>query len=251
MDNRVRNRLQKHLRIPVLAILLAVTGFSRGLAQEGTDTGPDSMKEMMSDTLRHKSDSLALEKISKAVKDSLKTEQRRRKPSRMEKYGLESHSPRKATLYSAILPGLGQIYNRRYVRASLVYAGLATFIYFIDYNDDLYQQYKQAYIDITDDDPTSTSYEDLNIDGQWDFTNSSHVTQFTTRLERAKDSSRRYRDLCIIGTAAFYALNIIEATVDAHFFDFDISDDLSFNWMPQPVRYMDQTLVGFQCVIRF
>ncbi|MDD4191653.1 MAG: DUF5683 domain-containing protein [Mangrovibacterium sp.] len=163
----------------------------------------------------------------------------------------KAHSPRKATIFSAVLPGLGQIYNRKYWKVPLVYIGFASLIYSIDWNNDYYVLYKQAYVDIVDDNPNSNSFKELDIEGHWDFDNPSQVQQFTTRLERAKESSRRYRDLCIVGAAAFYALNIIDATVDAHFFNFDIGDDLTMKWVPQPVYAMNQPLMGFHCVISF
>lgn len=161
------------------------------------------------------------------------------------------HSPKKATIYSAVFPGLGQIYNRKYWKVPLVYIGFASLIYSIDWNNDYYVQYRQAYIDISDDDPTSNSFKDLDIEGSWNFDDPSQLEQFKTRLENAKEQTRRYRDLCIIGTAAFYAINIIDASVDAHFFNFDISDDLTINWMPQPMYAMDQPLMGIHFAIKF
>lgn len=157
------------------------------------------------------------------------------------------HSARKATIYSAILPGMGQVYNKKYWKVPLIYIGFGAFAYFIDWNNDQYVLYRQAYADIVDDDPNTNSFEDLNFEGRWD----GQLQQFTTALQRAKDYSRRNRDLVIISTAAFYALNMIDASVDAHFFDFDISDDLTMRWMPGPVYCMDQKLVGIHCWIRF
>ena len=160
-----------------------------------------------------------------------------------------AHSPRRASIYAAIMPGLGQLYNKNYFKASLVYAGLGTFVYFVNWNNNEYVKYKQAFIDISDDDPSSRSYENLGLEGRWDLTNPGHVSMLTTRLEAMKEYTRRNRDLCIIGTAAFYTISIIEATVSAHFFNFDISDDLSFNWMVQPMKCMDQSMIGINCVI--
>jgi hypothetical protein len=161
------------------------------------------------------------------------------------------HSPRKATIYSAVLPGMGQIYNKKYWKVPLVYIGFGTLGYFIDWNNDQYMQYRKAYSDIVDDDPNTNSFEGLNFEGRWDLNNSSQRSQFTDALKRAKDYSRRNRDLVIISTAAFYAINIIDASVDAHFFDFDISDDLTFQWVPGPVYCLDQKLIGIHCRIRF
>lgn len=211
------------LKVMIIAILTALTGFdASGQESAGKDTVATG--------------STVIDTVT--AKTPVKPEQ-------------QVHSPRKATIYAAILPGLGQIYNKKYWKVPFVYIGFASLIYTIDWNNDYYVLYRQAYADIIDDDPTSNSFKDLDIEGSWDFDNPSQVQQFTTRLEKAKESSRRYRDLCIIGTAAFYAISIIDATVDAHLFNFDISDDLTMKWIPQPVYAMDQPLMGVHCVIRF
>ncbi len=162
-----------------------------------------------------------------------------------------AHSPRKATIYSAVLPGLGQIYNKKYWKVPLIYGGFIGFGYAIKWNNDYYVLYKQAYSDIIDKDPNTDSYVDLDIEGVWDFSKPSVIQQFTTRLKSAKDAAQRNRDLTIIFTAAFYALNIIDATVDAHFFNFDISDDLTFNWAPGPVYCAGKSMPGVNVSIRF
>ncbi len=185
------------------------------------------------------------------AQERIKTDNKEAKTDSVSVSTKQEHSPRKATIYSAVLPGLGQIYNKKYWKVPIIYAGLATLIYCIDWNNDYYVKYKKAYSDITDSDPTTNSFKDLDIEGSWDFTNSSQVQQFTERLDNAMTSARRYRDLCIIGTAALYALNIIDASVDAHFFNFNLNDDLTVNWTPQPVMCMNQRLVGINCIIRF
>jgi len=159
------------------------------------------------------------------------------------------HSPRKATIYSAVLPGLGQIYNRKYWKVPIVYGGFVTLGYFINFNNELYVKYKQAYSDIIDTDPNTNSFTKLNINPA--LYGPAKITQFTETLRRAKDGSRRNRDLVVIGTAVFYALNIIDASVDAHFFNFDISDDLTINWVPGPIMCMDQKLIGLHCRFTF
>jgi len=161
------------------------------------------------------------------------------------------HSPRKATIYSAVFPGLGQIYNKKYWKLPLIYGGFAALIYSVNWNNKYYQKYKTAYSDIIDSDPTTKSYEDLDIEGSWDFSDASEVEQFTTRLSTAKESSLRYRNLCIIGTVALYAANIMDAAVDANFFNFNISEDLTINWAPQSSLCMNREMFGFQCVLKF
>lgn len=159
------------------------------------------------------------------------------------------HSPRRATIYSAVLPGLGQIYNRKYWKLPIVYGGFVTLGYFINFNNELYVKYKQAYSDIIDTDPNTNSFKELNVNPI--FFEADKISQLTERLRIAKDGSRRNRDLVVIGTAVFYALNIIDASVDAHFFNFDISDDLTINWVPGPIICMDQKLIGLHCRFTF
>lgn len=165
------------------------------------------------------------------------------------KKAIVEHSPRKATIYSAVLPGLGQIYNRKYWKVPLIYGGFATFGYFINFNNDLYIKYKTAYSDYIDDDPNTRSYEKL--DAYDAYKKQNMLSQFQERLKRAKDGSRRNRDLVVISTAVFYAANIIDASVDAHFFNFDISDDLAINWVPAPMMCADQRLFGIHCIFTF
>jgi len=161
----------------------------------------------------------------------------------------EIHSPRKATIYSAVLPGLGQIYNRKYWKLPLVYGGFATFGYFINFNNEQYITYRQAYSDIIDSDPYTNSHLGLKVNPY--LLQPDQVSNYTEALRRQKDYWRRNRDLVVISTVAFYAINIIDASVDAHFFNFDISDDLSINWVPGPVMCMDNKLMGIHCRFTF
>ena len=159
------------------------------------------------------------------------------------------HSPRRATIYSAVLPGLGQIYNRKYWKVPLVYGGFATLGYFINFNNEQYTTYRQAYSDIIDNDPNTTSYMKLNVNPS--LLLPERISNFTEQLRSAKDYWRRNRDLVVIGTVVFYALNVIDASVDANFFNFDISDELTINWVPAPVMCMDKKMIGIQCRFTF
>lgn len=159
------------------------------------------------------------------------------------------HSPRKATIYSAVLPGLGQIYNRKYWKVPLVYGGFATLGYFINFNNEEYVKLRQAYSDIIDTDPNTNSFVKLVTDPKR--LEPDRIGQLTESLRKGKDYWRRNRDLVVIGTVVFYAVNIIDASVDAHFFNFDISDDLTINWVPGPVMCMDNKLIGIHCRFTF
>ncbi len=159
------------------------------------------------------------------------------------------HSPRKATIYSAVLPGLGQIYNRKYWKVPIVYGGFVTLGYFINFNNNEYTKYRQAYSDIIDNDPNTNSHMSLKVNPS--LLKPENKADYTEALRGAKDGWRRNRDLVVIGTAVFYALNIIDASVDAHFFNFDISDDLAIKWAPGPIICMDQKLIGLHCRFTF
>ncbi len=144
----------------------------------------------------------------------------------------EVHSPRKATLYSAILPGLGQAYNKKYWKVPLVYIGFGTIGYFIGWNNDHYKTTRQAYRDLTDNDDDTKSYENLKAFQYYDLNDATSKANFVSGLNDQQEYYRRNRDLLVISMVAFYGLNIIDASVDAHLFNFDMSDDLTLNWQP-------------------
>jgi hypothetical protein len=145
------------------------------------------------------------------------------------------HSPKKAAIYSACLPGLGQVYNSRSStingkyykgrkslwKVPVIYAGFAGMGYFIYTTNNKYQTFRLAYRTRVDNDSTTTD----------------NLTQYTTNdLKTARDYWHRYRDLSIVGAVALYALQVVDATVDGHLYTFDVSDDLTLQW--QPVPYM-------------
>ena len=144
---------------------------------------------------------------------------------------IKVHSPSKATMYSAVLPGLGQIYNGSWYKVPIVYGGLTALALIARWNHKNYLNYKQAYFDLNDANPETRSYESIR---NWNFdtSNSSGIKQGSDALKKAVTGSRRQRDMVIIYTAGFYLLNILDANVEAHFIDFDISEDLTFNFEP-------------------
>ena len=144
------------------------------------------------------------------------------------------HSPRKATIYSAVLPGLGQVYNRKYWKVPVIYLGFGTIVYFINWNNDNYQLFRRGYFDLIDDDHDTQGYLEIEAvrRNNYDLSNPTHFNNLRTALMRQKDYFRRNRDLLFISMVGFYGLNIIDARVAAHFFNFDISDDLTLKWEP-------------------
>ncbi|NDW10527.1 DUF5683 domain-containing protein [Dysgonomonas sp. 520] len=146
-------------------------------------------------------------------------------------------NPNKAILYSAIFPGLGQIYNRKYWKLPIIYGGFLGLTYAISWNGRYYNDYSDAYKAIMSADYltpgninkwfpfiyTNLKPEDLT-EGQ--------LNNFRQAFKKKKDYYRRYRDLSIIGTVAVYGLCMLDAYVDAQLYDFDISPDLSFKVQP-------------------
>lgn len=132
---------------------------------------------------------------------------------------------KKATTLSTICPGAGQIYNKSYWRVPIVIGGMASTIYTIDWNNRGYQRFRTAYSLAVDYEKNPEKYPN----GSPDEFRGRYGTSF---LKNLKDSYRRNRDLCILLTAGVYILNIIDAHVDAHLKDFDISDDLAVNVEP-------------------
>jgi hypothetical protein len=131
----------------------------------------------------------------------------------------KTHSVSKAAIFSAVLPGLGQAYNRKYWKIPIIYAGFAVFGYFVVTNNNEYQNFKEAYLYVANG-------ETYPIDNPY-------VTKYNeTQLNEAMDYYKRNRDLSIILGGLWYTLNILEAYVDAHFFDYDISDDLTMSVKP-------------------
>lgn len=126
------------------------------------------------------------------------------------------HDPKKAVVYSAVLPGLGQIYNKKVWKVPIIYAGFGTFVYFIDRNTRYYKDLKAKLLD--------SDYELKYFDNDYDYTDD----QLTT----GKDTYKRWQELSIIGIAGWYALQIIDASVDAYMFDWDVGTDLSLRVEP-------------------
>ena len=129
---------------------------------------------------------------------------------------VKEHSPKKASIMSAILPGLGQGYNEKYWKIPVVYATIGTSLYFALSAQKNYTNYKTAYVNRIDGgvkDPNYTNISDENMLSSIDF-------------------YKRNRDLSYIFMGLFYVLNIVDASVDAHLFTFPKNDNLSFNIQP-------------------
>lgn len=169
-------------------------------------------------------------------------------------------NPTKAVLM-ALVPGLGQIYNRKYWKLPIVYGAFMGCMYAVTWNNKSYQDYWHAYKAVMYDSNPDNKVEEANWNKDWinmlpsgadpaEYVNSA---QFHESLKRQKDYYRRYRDLSIIITVGVYALSIVDAYVDAQLFDFDITPDLSMRLDPvvTPKTSYSSATYGLNCSIKF
>lgn len=151
-------------------------------------------------------------------------------------------APSKAAFYSAVLPGLGQIYNKRYWKAPIVWGAIGTGIYVYSYNNTEYKRARNAFkrrlAGFTDD-------EFSREDGTPIISNEA--------LQEAQENTQRDRDLALVITIALYALNIIDANVDAHLKQYNVDDNLAVDFQPyidvNPVT--NQPNYGMALVVKF
>ena len=148
-------------------------------------------------------------------------------------------NPTRALWLSLVLPGAGQIYNRKYWKLPFIYGGFLGCAYALMWNQMMYRDYSQAYLDIMDDDPNTKSYLDM-LPPRYDITG--REDQFKSIFKRKKDYYRRYRDLSAFCFVGVYLLSVIDAYVDAQLSVFDISNDLSLK--VQPAVIGTQNMLG-------
>lgn len=151
-----------------------------------------------------------------------KADAQSRKTLNIEASGADSgktHSASKASIYSALVPGLGQAYNKKYWKIPILYSGFGGLAYLASFNQVEYKKFKNAILIRNDGNPkTVDDYVNIRTDDN---------------LSLLVDIYRRDRDFSIIGIFAVYLLNVVDAAVDAHLYNFDVSDNLSLNWQPQ------------------
>ena len=161
--------------------------------------------------------------------------------------------PKRALWLALVLPGAGQIYNRKYWKLPIFYGGFLGCTYAFLWNQQMYRDYSQAYLDIMDDDPNTNSYLNMlpprySIEGREE--------RFKTIFKNKRDRYRRWRDLSAFAFVGVYILSVIDAYVDAELSVFDISPDLSLQISPaviqSPSFKRDHTnSYGVGCSLRF
>lgn len=186
----------------IAAMLLIIFNTS---AQSVSDTAAG--KELSTDTTL-----AVVDPLPKAAQDSFRAKEV--KPQKFEP------KPKKAGMYSAILPGSGQFYNRQYWKVPAIYVGAAAAGYFINFNLTNYQKYRKAYYTRIDNDPTTV---DTDIE----------TKKYTTEnLKQLQDQYRKWLDMTVLLTALGYTVQVIDAIASAHLKNFDISRDISLRIQP-------------------
>ena len=163
--------------------------------------------------------------------------------------------PKRALWLAVVLPGAGQIYNRKYWKLPIVYGGFVGCIYAMQWNNQMYHDYSQAYIDLVDNDPSTQSYNQfLHLGTE---INSRNAERYKSLFKKRKDYYRRYRDLSFFILVGVYGLSIIDAYVDASLSEFDISDDLSLRVEPTVIsdkqhnNPLRSSALGIRCALTF
>ncbi len=163
---------------------------------------------------------------------------------------------KRAMWLALVLPGAGQIYNRKYWKLPIFYGGFVGCAYAMRWNNMMYRDYSQAYLDIMDDDPNTQSYNQfLHLGTQ---ITSANQSRWQEVFRKRKDRYRRWRDLSFFVMVGVYALSVIDAYVDASLSEFDISPDLSLHVAPAIINANDMAAnrltnagVGLHCSIQF
>ena len=239
-----------------LVLLFAIFSIGRMLAQETGDT-------LTADVLA--TDSVAVDTISEGtpapivamdtpldttIVDSLLTSGVKKAPRSQFK-----PDPIRAMWLALVLPGGGQIYNRKFWKLPIVYGGFLGCFYALTWNNQMLRDYSQAYLDIMDDDPNTKSYENMLPMG-YDITGKEE--RFKTIFKNKKDHFRKYRDMSILAFAGVYLISVIDAYVDAELSTFDISRDLSLRLEPATIdldaptlRHQHRKSYGLTCSLRF
>ncbi len=166
------------------------------------------------------------------------------------------HPEAKRAMWMAlVLPGAGQIYNRKYWKLPIIYGGFVGCAYAITWNNQMYHDYSQAYLDIMDDDPNTQSYNQfLHLGATID---ESNIDRYKEIFRKRKDKFRRWRDMGVFVMIGVYAFSVIDAYVDASLSEFDISDDLTLRVEPTVLNAkrtnnpFKSTSLGLQCSLRF
>ena len=234
-------------------IVMMMTGVQL-MAQEERHKAPaDSIEIMMAriDSLTRADSVITLQE--EPVQSVLIDSTRIAKPKR--DWNTWRPDPKRALWLALVCPGAGQIYNRKYWKLPIIYGGFIGCIYALAWNNMMYKDYSQAYLDLMDTDPNTDSYNKfLHLGVE---INSTNEARYKDIFKNRKDKYRRWRDLSIFVMIGVYALSVIDAYVDAELSAFDISKDLTLKVEPTVIpnhsggNPLEAQSLGVNCKLNF
>ena len=210
------------------------------IVEAATDSAASALAKLMADS----TDIIDLVKEGKQRKIKVKRD-----------WSTWTPDPQRALWLALVIPGAGQIYNRKFWKLPIIYGGFMGCIYALTWNNMMYKDYSQAYLDIMDDDPGTASYNRfLHLGAQ---INDSNKDRWTDIFKKRKDKYRRWRDLSFFTMLGIYVVSVIDAYVDAELSEFDISKDLSLKVRPTVIgnglsnNPVYAASLGVNCSIKF
>jgi hypothetical protein len=233
LDTTTRH-ITTYLRF-IIATLLLLAGSQKAMTQE--KIGTDSLSDIKG------------AEVSVVVDTTLQQKEL------IDKWSTWRPDPKRALWLALVIPGGGQIYNRKYWKLPIVYGGFIGCLYAMNWNNTMYKDYSQAFIDLSDNDPGTQSYNQfLHLGVQ---ITPANEDRYKDIFKKRRDKFRRWRDLSFFVLVGVYALSVIDAYVDAELSEFDISDDLSLRIEPTIMNNrssgnpIDNSSIGLQCSLNF
>ncbi|MGM9733701.1 MAG: DUF5683 domain-containing protein [Prevotella sp.] len=239
----------------IIAFIFLLTGFHTASAQK--DSIEAALPDRAVETLPEKSVETLIDSVSQMLPkaDSVATVDIRKIAKR--DWTTWTPNPNRALWLALVIPGGGQIYNRKYWKLPIIYGGMMGCIYALTWNNMMYRDYSQAYLDIMDSDPNTQSYNKFLHLGAT--ITEANEERYKTLFKSRKDKYRRWRDMSMFCLIGVYALSVIDAYVDAELSEFDISKDLSLKVAPTVIPggstfssgSLENSAVGVNLGLRF
>ena len=248
----------------MIAMLLAVTvtgyaqqdslSIGQSMASQSTaviETG-DSIGRLLAPM-----DSIVVEDTKSLLADSTSVvvNKKQRKEKVKRDWNTWTPDPQRALWLALVIPGAGQIYNRKYWKLPIIYGGFMGCIYALTWNNMMYKDYSQAYLDIMDNDPGTASYNKFLHLGRT--VTKDNEERYKQLFKNRKDKYRRWRDMSFFAMLGVYALSVIDAYVDAELSVFDISKDLTLKVEPTVIpnrmggNPLEAQSIGVNCSLNF
>lgn len=233
----------KNILLNILPALLIATVMALMPASAAAQQKADSIAAVstMQDTL----------KLTTMAADSIKLPKKR-------DWSTWRPNAKRAMWLAIVLPGAGQIYNRKYWKLPIIYGGFVGCAYALRWNNMMYKDYSQAYMDLMDNDPNTQSYNKfLYLGNQIDNSNKEYYQKL---FKNRKDRYRKWRDMSVFAMVGVYLISVVDAYVDASLSEFDISRDLSMKVSPAVIKErsewtsynpLNSSAVGLQCSLTF